>query len=89
MFNIRKKKLDLLAAYQAAFKSEDGKKVLYDLIRTHHIIGTIYSKDPQEMALKEGERNVVLRIMHFLNTDPEKFLKDVEQSLQNEQQYID
>ena len=89
MFNIRKKKLDTLAAYQAVFSSPDGKKVLYDLIRNHHIIGTTYSKDPQEMALKEGERNVILRIMHFINTDPDKFMKDVEQSLQNEKQYID
>lgn len=89
MFNVRKKKTDLLAAYQVVFKSEDGQKVLYDLMRNHHCLGSTFSSDKMEMALKEGERNVVLRILHFLNTDPQKFLQEIEKGISQENQYID
>lgn len=87
MFNIRRKKLDRIAAYQSLFATDDGKKVLYDLIRTHHILGTTFSKDQNETYLKEGERNVVLRIMSILNIDPERFLKEVDSGIAIEESY--
>jgi hypothetical protein len=89
MFNINKKKLDKVASYQATFNSPDGKKVLYDLIKNHNILNSTFSKDPNEMILKEGERNVVLRIMSILKIDPAKLLEEIEKSISQDNQYKD
>lgn len=61
--------------YQSIFRSPDGKKVLEDLCMSHHMRTSTFSKDPMEMAMQEGERNVVLRIMAFVDTDDEKLNK--------------
>jgi len=89
MFNLRKKKLDQVACYQAIFSSEDGKKVLYDLMRTHYIISSTFSKDPYETALKEGERNTVLRILSILKIDPIQLLDGINKGIEQDNQYKD
>lgn len=89
MLNFRKKKLDQVAAYQALFSSEDGKKVLYDLIKTHHIISPTFSKNELEFALKEGERNVVLRILQIIKVNPQKLLEDINKGIEQDNLYID
>jgi hypothetical protein len=89
MFNLRKKKLDQVASYQAVFNSEEGKKVLYDMMKVHHIFGSTFSKDPYELALKEGERNTVLRILSILQIDPQKLLDDINKGIEQDNQYID
>jgi hypothetical protein len=89
MFNIKKKKLDQVACYQATFSSEDGKKVLYDLMKVHNVMGSTFSPNSNEMILKEGERNVVLRIMHLLKIDPQKLIEEIEKGISHDNQYID
>lgn len=89
MFNIRKKKLDQVANYQFVFNSEEGKKVLYDMMKTHYVIGSTFSKDPYEMALKEGERNTVLRILSILKIDPQKLLEDINKGIEQDNLYLD
>lgn len=89
MFNIRKKKLDQVAFYQSVFNSEEGKKVLYDMMKIHYVIGSTFSKDPHEMALKEGERNVVLRILSILQIDPQKLLEDINKGIEQDNLYLD
>jgi hypothetical protein len=89
MFNLRKKKLDQVACYQAIFSSEDGKKVLYDLMRTHYIISSTFSKDRYVTALKEGERNTVLRILSILIIDPIQLLDGINKGIEQDNQYKD
>lgn len=89
MFNIRKKKLDQVANYQFVFNSEEGKKVLYDMMKTHYVIGSTFSKDPYEMALKEGERNTVLRVLSILKIDPQKLLEDINKGIEQDNLYLD
>lgn len=89
MFNIKKKKLDQVSFYQSFFNSEDGKKVLYDLMKVHHVVGSTFSKDSHEMALKEGERNVVLRILSILQVDPQKLLEDINKGIEQDNLYLD
>lgn len=89
MFNIRKKKLDQVASYQSIFSTEDGKKVLYDLMKVHNVMGSTFSNNSNEMILKEGERNVVLRIMHILKIDPSKLIEEIEKGISHDNQYID
>jgi hypothetical protein len=59
---------DLIIAYKTAFSGEDGKAVLFDLMNKFHILN---SHDGS--AGKEGERKVVLHIMHQLNINLEAF----------------
>jgi hypothetical protein len=89
MFNFRKKKLDQVFLYQSVFNSDDGKKVLFDMMKVHHVFGSTFSKDPYETALKEGERNTVLRILSILQIDPEKLLEDINKGIEQDNQYID
>lgn len=65
-----------VSLYHAVFSSPEGQQVLYDLMKTHGVLG-VHPADPQEMALKEGERKVVLRIMSFLRLNPKTLLERI------------
>ena len=82
-----RKPVDRALSYQALFSSDDGQKVLWDLMHNHHMIGSTFSKDPYEMALKEGERNVVLRILQILKIDVATLAKRIEEGLKQESEY--
>lgn len=79
--------VDRAIAYQAVFSTADGHKVLWDLMSNHHVIGSTYSKDTHEMVLKEGERNVVLRILQILKINVETLAKKIEEGLKEESEY--
>lgn len=76
---------DTILAYKMLFDSPEGQKVLYDLMKSCHVLTTVHSSDPYETAYKEGERSVVLRILRTLRTNPEAFLKMVESREQMEE----
>lgn len=59
----------LMAAYQNVFRSTEGEIVLKDLMKTHGILSNIYKGDINDMLIKEGERNVVLRLLSILDID--------------------
>jgi hypothetical protein len=82
-----RKPVDRAISYQAIFSSKDGEKVLYDLMKEHHMIGSTFTKDPHEMSFREGERNVVLRIMHILKIDVDALAKRIEEGLKQEESY--
>lgn len=67
-----KKQLERIRRYQTVFSSPDGKWVLDDLIKVHHILGPLPDRHPGEIHRAEGERNAILRIMSILNMDPVK-----------------
>jgi hypothetical protein len=75
--------VERVRAYQEVFATDNGKIVLEDLKYAHHMMSSTYKKDLQdgELAFREGERNVVLRIVHILGQDLAK-LK--ERATQNE-----
>ena len=64
--------VDKLRAYQAVFKNEAGRIVLDDMKQAHYVEGPLVHGtgpiDPIRMAMAEGERNAVLRIMAILET---------------------
>ncbi len=66
----QKAHLMMISRYSAVFGSEDGKKVLHDLMKSSGMLDSIFSNDPQEHAYNEGQRNMVLRILRTINTDP-------------------
>lgn len=65
-----------VSAYQSFFDSEDGRAVLLDLIYYHYmpIAIDIQKPDALVMAFREGERNVVNRVLSILNADQQTVL---------------
>lgn len=60
------------SAYHALFFSPGGKRVLSDLIAYCHGRKTTYHPDPREHAFREGQRDVLMRIMEFTNLNLEE-----------------
>lgn len=79
---------DTILAYKDTFNSEQGKKVLYDLMKVCHLLQPSYvGGTPEETAFREGERSVVLRILTQLETDAEKLIEFIKQSKAQESSY--
>ena len=75
----RHEKAELIRAYVRLFNTEDGKKVLHDLMKACHFFRSTMDSNSHELAYREGERSVVLRILRTIKTDPaelEKFLNE-------------
>jgi hypothetical protein len=69
-----------LIDYKRTFATVSGQRVLQDLMDTHGMLRSSFSPgDASQVAFKEGERNVILRIMAMLKMDPKKFLKHLEE----------
>jgi hypothetical protein len=68
--------------YQTVFQTEHGQRVLWDLISAHHVMGPTMPKngDVNAMLIREGERNVVLRIFSLLKMDAAKVQKLIRES---------
>jgi hypothetical protein len=82
-----RKPVDRAISYQSTFATPEGQKVLFDLMKEHHMIGSSFSKDAFEMAFKEGERNVVLRILNILKINVDDLAKRIEEGLKQEESY--
>lgn len=86
MFKSRKMK-DTILAYKRVFESEDGSKVLEDLMKSCHMVNSTMGNDPYETSFNEGARSVVVRILKTINTDIEKLNKFIEKLETEEQDY--
>ena len=64
------KKARLIQAYRQVFSSPEGKEVLNDLCKACHVYHSHMDPNPHELAYKEGERSVVLRILRTIEVDP-------------------
>lgn len=65
--------------YGIVFSSEEGKRVLNDILRacnvlTHPLELSPVDLNPNNVIYREGERSVALRILKILNVDPERFI---------------
>ncbi len=58
--------------YKATFESAHGKRVLWDMMKAHYFMSSTFEKDSNLSILREGERNAVMRIMHFLKYTPKQ-----------------
>ncbi len=66
---VAKNSVSRIQKYQRVFSGPEGQEVLDDLMRTHHMMGTTFDGDTTKTIFREGERNVVLRILGILKTD--------------------
>lgn len=83
------KQVDVVIDYKAVFDTETGQRVLYDLMRNNYILSPTYTSDINEMALREGARNSVLRIMSILKIDVNKMNELIHKGMENENEYTD
>jgi hypothetical protein len=57
----------LQTVYRQVFNSVEGQRVISDLQRRYHINATTFERgDPHYSAFLEGQRDVVLTIMHLM-----------------------
>jgi hypothetical protein len=61
--------------YKIAFGTDEGQRVLNDIVVSCHVLDTTLGSSPQETAFNEGMRNAALRIMSILHYSPEDFIK--------------
>jgi hypothetical protein len=83
------KQVDLAIDYKAVFTSEEGERVLFDLMKNNFMLAPTYTKEIHEMALREGARNAVLRILSILKVDPEQLKRHIVKGLEREHEYTD
>lgn len=57
--------------YRATFGTPEGKKVLNDLIFRHYVLESTVNIHAIHMAHMEGQRDVVLGILNFLQMKPD------------------
>ena len=75
---IAKRSVAKASLYQEVFSSANGKRVLQDLIKTHHMYGSIFDGDVNSTLVHEGERRVVLRILNILKLDVQSLHERIE-----------
>ena len=83
------KQVDVVIDYKTVFKSEAGKRVLYDLMKNNYMLSPTYTTNVHEMSLREGARNSVLRIMSILKVDVDKLDNLIKEGIERENEYID
>ena len=67
MFKRIKKQKEMVSTYKRVFTSDDGRRILSDLMNVCGMQRSSFDSDPLKMAYHEGERAVVLRILKSVN----------------------
>lgn len=83
------KEVDIITDYQVAFNTDEGKRVLYDLLMACHFFQNMMCNNAGQLAYKEGQRSVTLRILDKLDTNAKDLLDLLEEAQKEEQKYDD
>ena len=67
MFKRMKEQKAMIARYKNIFTSEEGQRVLSDMMKVCGMQQSSFDTDPLKMAYHEGQRAVVLRILKTIN----------------------
>lgn len=70
--------LERIKLYQSVFAGPNGKAVLDDLMKNHHILSNTFTGDANQTIFNEGERNVVLRIMSILKLNTNRLQQRID-----------
>jgi len=73
----------MMVDYKRVFGTEQGQRVLNDLIASHYVMGSTYGRGENaamDLAFREGQRQVVLRIMTIMKYDPEQVANQIKES---------
>jgi len=55
--------------YQTTFDTKEGKRVLADLQSAYYHRSSYTKNDAYETAFREGQRNVIIRIINLIKED--------------------
>jgi len=83
---VAKRQIATIQEYKHIFDSVAGKKVLNDLMRNFHIMGSGFDKDPYMHAFRAGEQNVVKYILMKMKQDTNAMLKRLDSAEQERRQ---
>jgi len=63
-----------LQDYKRVFSTEQGKRVLHDMMLTNYVLNPTWSPgaSDKDIYMREGARSVVLKILTILEIDPNK-----------------
>lgn len=77
------KQRQVITDYKTVFGTDQGRRVLYDMMKTHHIVSPSHVKgNTDETSYNEGQRMVVLRILTLLKYNIDKFDQAIKQGEQ-------
>lgn len=76
---LAKKQIAVLDAYKKVFAGPDGDIVLHDLMKKAGVLDPIYTDDVNQMLVREGARQFVLRILKDLHINVEQFRERVDE----------
>lgn len=83
-----RKQISIIASYKEVFSSELGRKVLLDLMKDNHMGSSTFVEDKSDLsAFHQGERNVILKILHRMKTNTEQLLKNLEEAAKEATEY--
>jgi hypothetical protein len=76
--------IKVLESYRKVFTGPEGEKVLFDLMKNHHVLSSTFSgqTSDRDVFLREGERNVILRIMSILKIDTKQLWERIESNVE-------
>jgi hypothetical protein len=81
---LREKQHAQMKDYKRVFSSEQGNRVLADLIANHYVMNTTFARHPNDpegtMAFREGQRQVVMRILTILKYEPLEVVQAIKES---------
>lgn len=66
------KYLDIVKLYKSVFKTQNGEKVLWDLMKASGFTSTNFDENPYKTAFNEGARSMVMRILNLTEMDTDK-----------------
>lgn len=72
-----------LIDYKVTFGSQQGRRVLLDLMNAHHM-NEAFRGDSAELQFREGERFVILRIIKMLKMDVSRLKEAIDEEQQQQ-----
>lgn len=79
----RDKRLAYVRAYKRFFESDDGRFVLWDMMKSCKFRQSTFASNAQEMAYNEGRRSVILDILKITETDERAILEFFQKSIEH------
>jgi hypothetical protein len=72
---MEKDQLKLISMYKSVFGSENGQRVLWDLMKVSGYTSNNFDENPQQLAYNEGLRSMVIRIVNLVEMDTQQISK--------------
>lgn len=82
---VLERRLFINGIYRRVFDNEDGKEVLFHLMKTGFVTkSTFVAGDPQQTALNEGSRRLVLSILAHIHKTPQEITREIENAYKDQ-----